>query len=207
MLKTARRSLLTVTTRAANTGAAWQFGDSSFGKNWGSAPVQMGGVKVGVNFFLAADTLKVYPLDTLAQPDGSTLLATRQSNGSWRVSLDLSQLKTPWFGIEQVFAGDPTSSVAVQNGGAVRDVSVGDLYPNPVHNEAFLPLTLPEAGAEITLRIVDALGRTIATSTEQDAVAGSSVLPIDVRNLPAGTYTCVIDIAGQINVRRIVVQR
>jgi hypothetical protein len=203
-LATAGRSLLTVTTRAANTGAAWQFGDSSFGKNWGTAPVQMESVRLGVNFFTAADTLRLYPLDTLAQPTGTPITATRQVNGSWRATLDLATLKTPWFGVEQIFNEEPTNGV---HGGTSSITSVGDIYPNPASGEALLPITAEATDRSVSVRIIDALGRTVATINEHVMVAGTSILPLDIRMFAAGNYTCIVSMGSMMTIRRMVVQR
>jgi hypothetical protein len=202
-LGSARRSLLTVTTRAANTDARWQFGDSSLGKNWGVAPVTMESAKVGVNFYTDADTILLYPLDTLARPTGRVLGVTRTPMGVWRIILDLASEKTPWFGVEQRF-GD-VSSVGSRIDG--YEATVGDVVPNPAAGEeASLDLRIPEDGASLTVRLYDLLGRVVSVVADGRSIGGESVQPIDLRGLAAGTYVCEVRIGERVFIRRVVVR-
>lgn len=203
-LDSSRRSLLTVTTRALNSGAVWQYGDSSMGKSWGDAPMQMESVRLGMNFHTAADSVILHPLDSMAQPTGRTIGATRTTSGSWRVMLDLESEKTPWFGVEQLFTADTSTSgitaVHTQSAGA------GDIYPNPAHDAASIDVTIPAHGAVISGRICDMLGRTMADIPAHRAIPGSSTLPLDLRGLPAGSYVCIISIGETVVARRMIVR-
>jgi hypothetical protein len=200
-LKHAERSLLTITTRALNSGAVWQFGDSSLGKKWGGAPVQMESVKLGINFYTDADSLFLYPLDTTGKPTGREITASRTVD-SWRTTLDLASERTPWFGVRQVFlpkgAGTDEATMSA--------ASVGEFYPNPARDEAAIEVSVPVERTRISAEVVDMLGRTIRT-IEVDARPGRSLLPIDVRELASGTYTLRITIAGETLARRVVVGR
>jgi hypothetical protein len=206
-LDSARRSLLTITTRALNSGAIWQFGDSSLGKNWGAAPMQMESVRLGVNFHTGADTVILHPLDSMAQPTGRTIGATRTSSGSWRVSLDLESERTPWFGVEQRFRTvSDTSTTGVEMAG-IMAAAAGEIYPNPASGDAALELTIPAGGAEVSGRICDIFGRTVLEIAPHRGIPGRSVLPLELRGLPAGSYICVISIGNTAFARRLVVVR
>jgi hypothetical protein len=198
----APRSLLTISTRAANTGAAWQFGDSSFGKNWGTAPVQMESAKVSVSFFTDADSLIIHPLDTLAQPTGAAFGAERNANGSWRVVIDMAVLKTPWFGVEQRFAG----MAGTGQDKPEATPSIGQVYPNPTGGLAELRITAP-AGSRLSARLCNSLGQTVADFGDLRPRGGDMVLPIDLRELPSGTYSCIVALNGRVMVRKVVVGR
>lgn len=202
-LDSSRRSLFTVTTRALNSGAIWQFGDSSLGKNWGTAPILMESCKLGVNFYTAADSVVLYPLDTLGKPTGKAIGATRATN-SWRVTLDLDVEKTPWFGVRQIFKGSDTSSSVVP-GAFASGADAGAIYPNPASGMAMLPLTIPPSGARVSARICDLLGRCVATIPPHDVAAGTSALELDLRALPNGTYICHVSVGSAAFARKVVV--
>ncbi|MEO5929489.1 MAG: T9SS type A sorting domain-containing protein [Candidatus Kapaibacterium sp.] len=206
-LDSARRSLLTISTRALNTGAAWQFGDSSLGKNWGVAPTQLESVKLGINFFTAADSVILYPLDTLGRASGRAIPTTRGTSGSWRITLDLSVEKTPWFGVKQVFhtTSDTAISAVPTAGGSA--LAISDIYPNPASGTAALDVTVPPGGAPVSARVVDMLGRVVAVVAEHRGVPGRGVLPLELRGLPAGAYICLVRVGDQVAARRFVVGR
>lgn len=201
-LENAGRSLLTITTRAANVNAQWQFGDSSLGKNWGVAPVMMESAKIGINFYTDADTILLYPLDTMARPDGRVLGAVRTPMGAWRIIIDLASEKTPWFGVEQRFGESPLDVPH----GDVSVATVGEIQPNPAHDEASLELRIPEGGAPLTVRLYDVLGRLVSVVADGRAVDGRSVLPIDLHALVPGSYVCDVRIGDRIFIRRFVVR-
>jgi hypothetical protein len=203
-LDSARRSLFTVTTRALNSGAVWQFGDSSLGKNWGAAPIVMEATKIGVNFYTNADSLVVHPLDTFGLPTDRTIPATRVTSGSWRVTLDLDVERTPWFGVEQHFAGD--SSVSGVRVARDEAAAAGSIYPNPASDIAMLEVSVPGDGVLVSARVIDLLGRTLAAVPEHRAVAGRSQLELDLRNLPTGTYVCVVTIGERTFARKLIVK-
>lgn len=200
-LARAPRSLLTITTRAANSGASWQFGDSSLGKNWGLAPTMMESVKLGINFYTAADTVILHPLDSLGRESGRTIGAVRSTNGSWRVTLDLATEKTPWFGVEQHFG---TSAVA--GAASIAEPMIGEPRPTPATDEATVELALPNA-APVAYELYDQLGRSLGRVRAGMAPAGRSVLPLDLRSLETGGYYCRITVGAGTFVRRIVVRR
>jgi hypothetical protein len=203
-LATAPRSLLTVTTRAANAGAIWQFGDSSFGKNWGAAPVQMESAKLGINFYTDADSLVIHPLDTLAHPTGQPIIATRGTNNSWRVTLDMAALKTPWFGVEQIFRG---STSGVDAGPTTSEAGAGEAWPNPTEGMSELSLSVPQSGATVTAGIYSTLGERMMELPVMHPNILRTALQLDLRGLPNGVYTCLVTIDGKSFARRVVVQR
>lgn len=62
-----------------------------------------------------------------------------------------------------------------------------NVYPNPAKDLAQLEYTLPEAG-KVTIRITDALGRTVFSLVEQQMEAGQQQLPLELNSLAAGRY-------------------
>ncbi len=205
VLDSARRSLLTVTTRALNTGAIWQFGDSSLGKNWGTAPIQMEGVRLGLNFTTAADSLLLWPLDTVGMPTGRTIVATRNTSGTWRVTLDVAAEATPWYGVQQVFKKQDTNTTGVRV--SELAASIGNAYPNPATELASVDVVAPEGGLQLSAEVVNMLGDRVATVAEHWAPAGAGTLDIDLRDVPNGTYLCRVRMGTQLVIRRLVVRR
>jgi hypothetical protein len=62
-----------------------------------------------------------------------------------------------------------------------------NVYPNPAKDLAQLEYSLPEAG-KVTIRITDALGRTVFSLVEQQMEAGQQQLPLELNSLAAGRY-------------------
>ncbi len=204
-LDSTKRALLTVSTRALNTGAVWQYGDSSIGKKWGDAPTQMEGVSIAAQFTTTADSVVVYPLDTVGLPMARSIPATRGTNGAWRVVLNLSTEKTPWFGIQTMVKPEDTSTTSVGND--QMELAVGQAYPNPAADEAIIDVTMPRDGITVAADILDMMGRTLRTIDRHPGIAGTGHLFIDVRDLPAGNYMCRVTLDGRSVTRRIVVTR
>jgi hypothetical protein len=197
-LDTARRSLLTITTRSLNEGAIWQFGDSSLGRNWGMGPTQLESVTLGLNFHTAADSLELLPLDSTGAPVGRAIVATRAGD-SWRVVVDLGEERTPWFGVRQVFDGALTGA---GDEPALATLAAGELGPMPVVGRSSLQVR-SSASAPIDARIVDALGRqALRLPTAQGPAAR---LSIDAATLAPGAYLLEVSSAGSRIVRRFVV--
>jgi hypothetical protein len=99
----------------------------------------------------------------------------------------------------------------VQNGttGVGEVVSNGMLLDAPVPNPAFqstrVAFTLPRA-AEVTLTIVDMLGRPLARRT-RSYTAGEQFETVSVANLPNGTYFIVLDAEGGRLMQKLVVSK
>lgn len=198
-LDSARRSLLTITTRSLNEGAIWQYGDSSLGKNWGVGPTQLESVTLGLNFDTGADSLHLLPLDTVGRPVGRAISASR-SGSAWRVVLDLGAEKTPWFGVRQFFSGDVTTGVEYD--AAASLLSAGEIGPMPVVDRSSLEVRA--AGAVgVEARIVDALGREVRRLPGMRGPRAR--FAIDAASLPAGTYLLELSSEGTRLVRRFVV--
>ncbi|MBS1911976.1 MAG: carbohydrate binding domain-containing protein [Bacteroidetes bacterium] len=203
-LDSARRSLLTITTRALNAGAVWQYGDSSLGKNWGAAPILMESAKLGINFYTAADSVVLYPLDSLGRTTGRAIPTVLNSNGSFRATLDLRAEGTPWFGVESFFGSHGTTGVPLHRDGSA---SVGEAIPTPASDAVVVEIVTPPNGARVGARLCDMLGRVARTVPEHDAVGGRSHVELDLRGIPGGSYVCVITINGMPVARRVVVER
>ncbi len=86
-------------------------------------------------------------------------------------------------------------------------LTVGQLFPNPVSaREGYLqlPISSPE-DLEITLRVVDGLGR-VVFKDEQKLIVGDQVIDFGHQDLSAGMYQVQLDAGGQFVVLKLVVQ-
>ena len=78
--------------------------------------------------------------------------------------------------------------------------------PNPVVRAARVTLTLAET-AHATVRVLDALGRTVAVLADHTLAAGPHTLTLDAARLPAGVYAVVATVGGAQSVTRVTVVR
>lgn len=90
---------------------------------------------------------------------------------------------------EAVFGGSvPTSSTRRPDAGGVRL----DAAPNPFRDRATVTIDLAQAGV-VRLRVIDMLGREVATLLEGSAPAGSTSMVWDSTAQAAGLYIIVAD--------------
>ena len=78
--------------------------------------------------------------------------------------------------------------------------------PNPVARAARVTLTLAET-AHATVRVLDALGRTVAVLADRMLAAGPHTLTHDAARLPAGVYAVVAMVGETRSVTRVTVVR
>ncbi len=87
-----------------------------------------------------------------------------------------------------------------------RAVALGVPYPNPTRGTATVEATLARPGP-LTVRLVDLLGREVATLFDGRAAAGTHRVPVDARALPGGVYVVVMEASEARATRRLVVVR
>lgn len=96
-----------------------------------------------------------------------------------------------------------SASVAVDDGG--RQLSVGDIYPNPSSAGASLPIQLATL-ERVTVSIYDALGRRIETVLDEPLEGSKSIL-LDSDSLAPGIYMVRVDGETFSTSRRLVIAR
>jgi len=89
---------------------------------------------------------------------------------------------------------------------AAFGTSIGIPQPNPCITLTYLPLVL-DRDAEVSVDVVDALGRVTSMAQPTHLDAGTHHLPCDVRHLPAGTYVARVRVGQRLVGRTIVVTR
>jgi hypothetical protein len=68
-----------------------------------------------------------------------------------------------------------------------RYLLVSDVIPNPAQTSASCTVVTGRTGT-ITIRVVDAFGREVASHEVTDASVGAHVVPLDVASMPSGMY-------------------
>src|SRR5258706_8352725 len=106
----------------------WNQTGNSVSNKWGTSPTLLEPMKVTIIFHTSADTLILYPLDTLGRRVLTPIGATKNSKGYWRATIDQSVSKSPWFFVEQRFAD--TSTTGIQSPLSTA-FSLSPNYPEP----------------------------------------------------------------------------
>lgn len=94
-----------------------------------------------------------------------------------------------------------------QSGTALVPQAALELYPNPAVDNATLRFSLAEATTQATLKIMDANGRLLRELPLGALPAGTHSQQLNLHDLPAGTYHCVLEAQGKQQTRSLVIQR
>jgi len=78
------------------------------------------------------------------------------------------------------------------------------ISPNPVNSVSFLNLKLDKAG-NISIKVLNQVGQCVYTSDPGRFDEGQHIIRLDVSDLPAGVYYCVMKADGQQLTRKVVV--
>lgn len=162
-LHLAELSLLTLSTRAQNSGMVWD-GITTVHTNWGKAPTLMEPVRLEVKLHIQADSIRIFPLDTRGNRSWTFRSVSPVSPGEFQFVLDQSQDKTVWYGIERLGDSSEVESPELQVPGAF-DLPAS--YPNPFRAGSAaasvqIPFEIPGKG-ELHLVVYDVLGRHVRT--------------------------------------------
>ena len=88
---------------------------------------------------------------------------------------------------------------------SLESFNIGPLYPNPAHEDIFIPLTLDrETPALVTIH--DALGRCVVTLHDGPLGAGSHTLRGSVSGLAKGMYAVRVSCAGRVSTRQFAIE-
>jgi hypothetical protein len=111
-----------------------------------------------------------------------------------------------WLAEEDLVA---TSPVANEWDGTIPEGPPSKLtlepnYPNPVSSRTTVRFGLPEVES-VQLTVIDALGRVVRLTRNEESPAGWHTVHVATDNLPSGTYFIRLDAGGQSRVRPMLV--
>ena len=97
----------------------------------------------------------------------------------------------------------PTIPTGVQQMGSTvpYEYSLGQNYPNPFNPTTTIEFSLKKSGV-VTLKVIDILGREVATLVNSRKEAGSYRVTFDARSLPSGPYFYTISSNGFTDVKK-----
>ncbi|MCB0669898.1 MAG: T9SS type A sorting domain-containing protein, partial [Saprospiraceae bacterium] len=163
--------------RFQNQNMQWD-GNNTLHDNWGNAPTGVQPLNLQVSLKLAADSIRVYPLDAIGAARDSFTIKP-ESDGRFKVTIDQNELETLWFGIRSFPATVAAPTIEFEN---------LKIYPNPA--QTLLNISGDLVDCDITLR--NLLGQAIRKYTRVN-----SSLTVEVTDLTKGLYFVEIsDLSG-----------
>lgn len=196
-LDSSQRVFISLITRTCASGAVWT-GDSSTYSHWGTAPMQMEGMRAVVNWAHPADSMRLIPLDSAGKPIATRVRGIgKSSSGRFRFTIDQQADRTVWYLAE--FITKPASSVAsTPNSERVQlEVRDGEIV---AVTEGFEP------GARWTLRVVSLDGRTVLCHQGSTA-AEHDVLRCALPPLSSGVYFVHLHIGAHVVTDKLLIAR
>lgn len=187
-LITAHRSLLTISTAQQNTGMVWE-GTQTVHNNWGTGPTVQAPMVLTLRMHIQADSLKVYPLNTIGEA-GEAFVVQPAAPGYFELVIDQEEHPTLWFGLEALGGLVPVKE-ASGTGLLLR------YYPNPAGTGPHhIEYQLAE-GAEVGLRVFNAQGQAVEVRQEGWQGAGIHRISFETEGLPAGSYWFLLEAGGK----------
>jgi hypothetical protein len=183
-LQSARKSLLTVSSRIENSNMVWD-GITTVHNNWGQAPTLMQPLTIKLRLNINADSLIVRPLDTYGNPVSSNKKYYPPSPNMFTVTIDQNVDKTVWFGIDACGKGGSFVSVADQR--LAKDYILLQNYPNPFSTSTTFSFELRE-NSFVSLKIFDLTGREVGTILSEKLSSGNYSRQWDAANMRSGIY-------------------
>lgn len=90
----------------------------------------------------------------------------------------------------------------------LRGVEIGSIIPNPASDVVTVAVRAAAPAREVTLQIVDALGRPVSTVLAHGELPqGTTAVPVDISSLPNGTYMLVLRSTAGTAAKKLIVVR
>lgn len=201
-LETSRRSLLTIVSKAQNSGMVWD-GINTIHNNWGTAPTTVFPLRLEFALRVQADSLRAYPLDANGNANAFFKTVHPTGRNSFSVVFDQQENKTLWFGIERFGSG----TTAITNSPSqIFNYSLEQNYPNPFNPTTRIQFSLAKK-SHVTLRVYDLLGREVVALVDEVRAVGHHTVDwngVDQAGQRVGNGVCFYQIkAGEfISTRR-----
>jgi hypothetical protein len=179
-----RRSLLTVATRGENTGMVWD-GIHTIHNNWGGPPTSLSPLRALLTLHLHADSLRVFLLDPFGGEGGGSRVLFPADTNTFRLTVDGTIDKTPWYGIQAMGSG--TVSSLREGGGEPLRFILEQNYPNPFNPVTTVRYVLP-ARTHVRFTVFNPLGQRVAVLLNAEQEGGVHELRFDGSGLSSGVY-------------------
>lgn len=168
-LMNSRFSLITLGSKMQNTGTVWNQNYTSVNNNLGAAPTSVYPLRINFELNIQADSLKIYPLNTLGKENILQPFTLKPSlANTFSLNIDQSKYNTLWLGIEKYGTGSTT--------GIKDELPLTFLleqnYPNPFNPSTTINYQIPNSGI-VQLKVFDVLGRVIETLVDEFKQAGN----------------------------------
>jgi hypothetical protein len=182
-LPSARRSLMTVSSRIQNVNMVWD-GIHTFHDNWGQIPTQLQPLTIQTILHVYADSLVVRPLDPYGNPESSTKTYYPSSPNMFAVTMDQNTDRTVWFGIDAY--GNGVTSVGGTDQHLPKNYTLSQNYPNPFNPTTTIRYALPDRSS-VKIVITNTLGQQVAVLENGEREAG--IHEVEWRpNVASGIY-------------------
>lgn len=170
-------SLLTLSSKAQNTGMIWNADNTSLSNNLGTAPTQIAPLVVTLKLNINAESMDIHTLTPTGQSQSFKNIKPT-TKGVFDVTLSQSSDKTLWYGIVTKKATpvqdlDPTLNI--------------DISPNPVRDILFITYAPPSIG-KTDIFLIDMMGKTVFQKTINHLIVGKKTDWLDVSHLTSGIY-------------------
>lgn len=197
-LSASRKSLITISSIQQNTNMIWD-GTTTVHDNWGTAPTRVYPLDVSLNLIIAADSIKLFPLDVLGNADSSNYYFIKGVDDVFTLTLDQNIDRTLWYGVEAYGNGVPTG--VRRNTIEIGSFALDQNYPNPFNPSTVISYEL-SADNFVTLKVYDVLGREVKTLVSERENAGTHSLTLSADNLPSGIYFYKISSGNYVSTKK-----
>jgi Carbohydrate binding domain/Secretion system C-terminal sorting domain len=182
ILATADTTLLTISSKAQNTGMVWNATNTSINNKWGTAPTQIAPLDVKLRFTLAAETITINLLSPTGQLVSSktiTPISTQGNNKVFETTFSQASDKTLWYALVV-----KRSSTGLKN---TESQGFLDIMPNPAQNTIKVKYSLNQT-TNLDLIISDTNGKRVLTQHLKPNALITNEIDVDISGFKSGIY-------------------
>ncbi len=179
-LARSQKQLLTLSTRAQNSGLVW-IDSLGFGKNWGTAPIVISAATVILRLRTTFDSTFIQPLDGRGQPTGNIVLMKKVNDSTASITIDQQQTPSVWYQITQ---RNGTARGVLPIEGVASKLT---LTMNPASGATIAAYTCRK-GEHVLFTLVDDLGRVWDHLETEVSSSGVANWKLDLAHVASGHY-------------------
>ncbi|MBI3258925.1 MAG: carbohydrate binding domain-containing protein [Ignavibacteriae bacterium] len=144
-----RKSLLTLSSRAVNSGAVWQLKNAL--TIWGKGPMQTEAMTIRFAFESGYDSIRITPLDSAGNRIANQIPITKMSGRQYTFDIDQDKVNSIWFIVEQL----GINGIAEES---TDEFTLNTLYSSYDQSSCRAIATFPQSGNAAALTITNGLG-------------------------------------------------